>query len=109
MPNGKLNLTSFVAGIFIGAAAALLLAPQSGKRTRKEIAHFGKMGKKKGEALLLEFRHKMENVAEDVSEKLDESIQQGREWSEEKMQQIEQALESGKGFIRNEIDKVFRA
>ena len=50
--NEKLNgALMFVAGGLLGAGMALLLAPQSGRRTRRDIVHLGKMAKKKSEQM----------------------------------------------------------
>jgi hypothetical protein len=46
--NEKLNgALMFVAGGLLGAGLALLLAPQSGRRTRRDIVHLGKNGQEK--------------------------------------------------------------
>ncbi len=105
--NEKLNgVVLFVAGSLIGAGLALLLAPQSGRRTRRDIVHLGKMAKKKSEQIQLEMHHAIDNLVEDISEKMQEGMDRGREWTEKTTQGVLQALNSGKDYIRKELENV---
>ena len=67
-------------------------APQSGRRTRRDIIHLGKMAKKKSEQIQLEMRHAIDNLVEDISETMQEGLDQGREWTENTTQGVLQAL-----------------
>ena len=105
--NEKLNgALLFAAGSLIGAGLALLLAPQSGRRTRRDIVHLGKMAKKKSEQIQLEMGHAIDNLADDISEKMQEGMDRGREWTEKTTQGVLQALNSGKDYIRRELENV---
>jgi len=105
--NEKLNgVLLFVGGTLIGAGVALLLAPQSGKKTRRDIVHLGKMAKKKSERIQLELRHAIVNLVDDVSERIEEGADRGREWTEKTTQGVLHALNSGKDYIRKELDNV---
>jgi gas vesicle protein len=105
--NEKLNgVLLFAAGSLIGAAVALLLAPQSGKKTRRDIVHLGKMAKAKSEQIQLEMRHAVDNLVDDISEKMQEGMDRGREWTETTTHGVLQALNSGKDYIRRELDNV---
>ena len=55
-----------VAGGVIGAGIALLFAPQSGKRTRQDLAHLGKVAKNKSEGMLLEVAHQADKLTDEV-------------------------------------------
>src|SRR2546428_168902 len=80
--NEKLNgVLLFAAGSLIGAGLALLLAPQSGRRTRRDIVHLGKMAKKKSEQIQLEMHHAIDSLVDDISEKMQEGMNRGREWT----------------------------
>jgi len=105
--NEKLNgALMFVAGGLLGAGLALLLAPQSGRRTRRDIVHLGKMAKKKSEQIQLEIRHAIDDLVEDISEKMQEGMDRGREWTENTTQGVLQALNSGKDHIRKELESI---
>ena len=96
----------FVAGTVVGAGLALLFSPQSGRRTRREIVHLGKMAKKKSEQIQLEMSHAIDNLVEDISEKMQEGMDRGREWTEKTTQGVLQALSSGTDYIRKELENV---
>ncbi len=105
--NEELNgVLMFVAGSLLGAGLALLLAPQSGRKTRRDIVHLGKMATKQSEQIQLEIRHAVDNLVEDISEKMQEGIDRGRGWTENTTQAVLQALESGKDHIRKELENV---
>jgi len=103
----KLNgVLLFVTGSLLGAGLALVLAPQSGRRTRRDIVHLGKMAKKKSEQIQLELRHAIDDLVEDISGKMQEGMDRGREWTEKTSQGVLQALNSGKDYIRKELENV---
>ena len=105
--NEKLNgVLLFVGGGLLGAGLALLLAPQSGRKTRRDIVHLGKMARKKSEQIQLEMRHAVDNLVDDISEKMQEGMDRGREWTEKTTQGVLHALNSGKDYIRKELDSV---
>jgi gas vesicle protein len=108
--NQKLNgLVWFVAGSLVGTGVALLFAPQSGKRTRRDIVHLGRTAKKKSELVQLEVRHAIDQLVEDISEKMQEGVDRGREWTDTTTRGVVQALNSGKDYIQKEIEKVMHS
>ena len=79
-------VTGFLIGGLIGAATALLLAPQSGEDTRTQIREKSIELKEKAEATYGEVLKKVEATTEDLrkkteelSAKVDEVIAQGKE------------------------------
>lgn len=77
-------VTLFTAGSLMGAGIALLVAPQTGKKTRQEIRHFSKMAMTKSRKTQLRLWRSMDNLAEDVSKKID----RGRRWTNKTMLDI---------------------
>lgn len=74
-------LAGFVIGGLVGAATALILAPQSGEQMRDQIAHKGQELRQLGEervqhyreladAYTEEYRHKAEEVVADARERI---------------------------------------
>jgi len=87
---------AFITGTLLGAAAALLLAPQSGRKTRRDLRQFAeKTGNKLGTAQL-EVRHSVENIVGDVSEKLQEGLNGGLDWTDSKLADLQSALDIAK-------------
>ncbi len=56
-------------GSVIGAGAALLFAPQSGTKTRRDLLHFGKLARNRSERILLDLGRKTSRMVESFSER----------------------------------------
>ncbi len=102
-------LIVFAVGTLLGAGIALLLAPQSGKKTRRDIRRMGKRALNKAEELRSELSHSVDNLADAVWERLQEDVERGRDWTEQTLSEVKRALDSGKDFIRGELSKVGRS
>ena len=96
---------AFVAGTLLGAGVALLFAPQSGRKTRRDIRQFAEKTGNKVEAAQLELRHSVENIIGDVSEKLQEGLACGMDWTDSKISDIQGALESARKSLAGEKEK----
>ncbi len=84
----------FFLGGLIGAAAALLLAPRSGRETRELLAeHSG------------EFARRAQEVATDAQGRAGEWLDKSRELFEEQTQRLMTAFEAGKDAMREEMRK----
>jgi len=103
-------LTGFVIGGLVGAAVALILAPQSGAETREQIRQKGIELKTQGEETLTEARTRAEAAAADArtrAEKLaadarlkaEEVAKQGRVIIEEQRVKLQDAIEAGKKAV----------
>ncbi len=67
--NGKAKDVALLAiGGLIGAGAAILFAPQSGRRTRRDILHLGKLAKNRSERVLLDLGQRTSRMVESLSE-----------------------------------------
>lgn len=97
---------AFVVGALLGASVALLFAPQSGRRTRRNIVNFAEKAKNRAEAVQIELRQSIENMIDDASEKIREGLDRGVDWTEGRIKSLHGALEEGKKYIRQEIDKI---
>ena len=101
-------IASFVAGSLLGAGIALLVAPQSGKKTRREIVHLGKVAKNKAEAIQLQLRHACDDWTDKVMEEVQEGIDRTRQWTEKTQHGVFDALDSAKDIVRKEIRNVMQ-
>jgi gas vesicle protein len=69
--NGRVKAVGLLTiGGLIGAGAALVLAPQSGKRTRRDILHVGKIARNKSERVLLDLGQRTSRMVDTLSERL---------------------------------------
>jgi gas vesicle protein len=83
------KVSYFVAGMGIGAAIALLFAPQSGEETRKQIAEKAQDGKDFVTAKSREIRKQAEDL-----------VDQGKDLVSKQKARLADVLESGKQAAR---------
>lgn len=88
-------LLSFVLGGVVGAAVALLLAPQSGRETRMRIRD-----------LTGDVREKAMDYVEDVKDKVTSTVEKGKGYVEEKKSVLSKAVEAGKEAYEKEKEKL---
>jgi gas vesicle protein len=67
-------LAGFVIGGLVGAATALILAPQSGEETRTQIAHKSEELRRAGEERVHQYRELADQVAHEYRDKAEELI-----------------------------------
>ncbi len=100
MQNRKLrSIGTFVVGGLIGAGVAILFAPQSGRRTRRELRHMGKKVLHKSEALGMDLRNSLDNLVDDISGKLKDGVARGRDWSQRAKKDVRNIVESGRSYV----------
>jgi gas vesicle protein len=89
---------AFLAGAVIGAGAALLLAPQSGTQTRTLLKDYAQRAEE-------EVRERMHDVREKMKEArttLDNAVEQGKQFLQEKKSVLSAAYEAGKEAMKKE-------
>jgi gas vesicle protein len=102
----KNTTTALIAGALLGAGVALLFAPQSGRKTRRDIRQFAEKARNKAEAAQLELRHSIDNIVGDIAEKIQDRVNSGMNWTDSKIRELQHALEEGRKFVAEEIDKI---
>ena len=88
------KLSFFLAGLGIGAAIALLFAPQSGEETRKQI----KKTAQDGSDFVVTKSKEIRKQAEDL-------VDQGKEMVSKQKARLADALESGKQTVRETFSR----
>jgi len=68
-----------VAGGIIGAGLALLFAPQSGQRTRKDIGRFAKKTRHKAGEAVDDLTDNICDLVDSLGDKTDELVEKGKE------------------------------
>jgi gas vesicle protein len=97
---------ALIAGGLLGAGVALLFAPQSGRKTRRDLCHFAKKTRNKVEAAQIEWRHSIENIVGDALERIGGGLNRGIDWTDSKIAEFQRALDGGRKFIQDEIEKI---
>lgn len=86
----------FLAGIAVGAALALLYAPQSGAETRAEIRRNARKVKRTAVDLAEGVQEKVSGAFEAAREEVENRLESARHAIEVKKQQVSRAVEAGR-------------
>jgi gas vesicle protein len=104
-------LAGFVIGGLVGAATALILAPQSGEETRSQIVNQSLALRDAGEARARHYRDMAETYTHDFLERTEEIVSEARGRAEEMGDQVQEqariVLDSGKqraAQVKEQVD-----
>jgi gas vesicle protein len=100
---------AFLVGGLVGAAFALLYAPQSGRETRKDIAKKAKRIKKESVDLVEDAIDSINDFAGDMKDKVEEIIGRGRDLSDSAKKDVIRNLEQGQKAIEKQKKRIVDA
>jgi len=107
-PHNGNNALSFLAGMLVGGVAGtatmLLLAPQSGKKTRTQIQNKGielrDQATETVENAMAQAHHAAQQITGDVREKAEELQQRGQDMFDEQRERLAAFVDSGNKDIK---------
>jgi len=82
-------------GAILGAGAALLVAPQTGRETRRDISRYARKTSRKLEGVAGEVVGSVAGMADAVEEKAEELLEMGKDLSRESREAVLSALDEG--------------
>ena len=88
---------AFLSGALLGAATALLLAPQSGRETREQLRGYAR-----------KTEENMHDLAGKASEAYEQALEKGREFVQEQKAVLTEAFEAGRDAMRRERERLSR-
>ena len=88
-------LLAFLSGAALGAVAALLLAPQSGRESREQLRSYAKRTEET-----------LRDLAEKAGETFEEAVEKGRDFVETKKSILKEAFEAGREAMKRERDRL---
>jgi gas vesicle protein len=86
---------AFVTGGLLGAAAALLLAPQSGRQSQEQLRGYARRAEEG-----------VHELADKASEVVDQAMDKGREFIKDKQAGLTEAVEAGRTAIHRERERL---
>jgi len=87
------------AGALMGAAVALLYAPQSGVRTKKDIKKFARKTVDRLDDLQLDIRDRVTDWADDMAEAVKDGVDRGKRLGSEGYAQVLQGFDNAKKCV----------
>jgi gas vesicle protein len=101
---------SSIAGLFlgglIGASLALLFAPQTGQKTRKLVARYGKKAGSRAQFFVGEIADTLDRTLADILEAGSTGLEKGKKLSNVARGEILNVLEAGKNYLEEEKGKL---
>ncbi len=86
---------AFVGGGLVGAAMALLLTPQSGHESRKQVRGYGQRAEEQ-----------VHELADTTSQALNQAVDKGREFMKDKQAVVTEAIEAGRVALSRERERL---
>jgi gas vesicle protein len=86
---------AFVTGGLLGAAAALLLAPQSGRESQKQLRGYARRAEEG-----------VHELADKAGEVVDQAMDKGREFIKDKQAVMTEAVETGRAAMSAELRRL---
>ncbi|KAA0895316.1 YtxH domain-containing protein [Oryzomonas rubra] len=84
-----------VAGGIVGAGLALLWAPQSGQRTRRDISRYAKRAKTRADEAVEDITTNINDLVETLGEKTDELVEKGKDVASGARKDLMRLIEEG--------------
>ena len=100
------------AGAMVGAAIALLYAPQSGVRTRKDVKKFAGKTVASLDDLQEDIREQVEDWVDGMTEVVKDGVDRGKRLSAEGYERVLQGFDNAKKYVedgRGRIERLIKA
>jgi len=102
------NTITIVGAGAVGAGLALLFAPKSGRRTRKDIVWFAKSVGTRTDKVVHEFADDFADFADTMGHKATKLLHEGRDMTRKSKEIVLTAFESGQAKLENQKNKLQR-
>jgi gas vesicle protein len=93
--NAMVGAMLLVAGGILGAGAALLFAPQSGKKTRRDISRYSRKLRRQAEHVVDDFAGTVHGMVETVGERAEEILDKGKDLADDAKKELLKILDEG--------------
>ena len=103
--NAMVGALMLIAGGILGAGVALLYAPQSGEKTRKEITRYAKRARRRTlEAVeaVEDFSEQVTDMAESVGDRASEILEKGKDMAYGAKKGLLKAIQDGEARLEKE-------
>lgn len=106
--NHMANTLAIVGAGAVGAGLALLFAPKSGKKTRKDLVRFAKSVGTRTDKVVHKFADDIADFADTMGHKASKLLQEGRNMTRKSKEIVLTAFESGQARLENQRNRLQR-
>lgn len=97
-----------IAGAAVGAGVALLFAPQSGRKTRKDIIRYSRRARRRAEDLAADLSRNISGMVESIGESTQEIIGRGKDLADDRKKALLSVMEEGVAKLAEQRAKLAR-
>lgn len=91
-----------VAGGLLGAAAALLYAPQSGRQTRRDLARYGRKIRREAENVVDDFAGNVHGMVESIGERAEDILDRGKDLAHDAKVELINIIDEGQARLEKQ-------
>lgn len=95
-----------VAGGLIGAGMGILYAPQSGKKTRRQLGRYGRKFRTEAESMIRDSADAVRDAVEDLAERTGDLIERGGEVAEDWKDHLMDTIDEGQKTLDRQRRKL---
>jgi gas vesicle protein len=99
---------SFLMGVAIGAVAALLLAPQSGEETRRDLRRGTRRARRAAQDIAGDLGTKVSDTFDQARDRVEQGIDTARQAIDLKKRQVTRAMEAGRAAAQQAREELER-
>ena len=104
--NVMMGTLLMVVGAILGAGAALLFAPQTGRETRRDITRYARKTGRKVEGMAGDVVGSVAGMVDAVEEAAEEFLEKGKDLSRESREAVVNALNEGQERLGRQRDRL---
>ena len=91
-----------IAGGLLGAAAALLYAPQSGRQTRRDISRYSRKVRHQAEDIVDDFAGNVHGMVESIGERAEDILAKGKDLAHEAKVELIKIIDEGQAKLEKQ-------
>lgn len=100
--NAMVGGIMLVAGGLLGAAVALLYAPQSGRQTRRDISRYSRKMRREAENVVDEFAGNVHGMVETIGERAEDILDRGKDLAHEAKVELIKIIDEGQARLEKQ-------
>ncbi len=100
--NAMVGGIMLIAGGLLGAAAALLYAPQSGRQTRRDISRYSRKVRRQTEDIVDDFAGNVNGMVESIGERAEDILDKGKDLAHEAKVELIKIIDEGQAKLEKQ-------
>jgi gas vesicle protein len=104
--NAMVGGIMLVAGGLLGAAVALLYAPQSGKQTRRDIVRYSRKARQQAEDIVDDFAGNVHGMMDSIGDKAEDILDKGKDLAHGAKMELVKILDEGQARLEKQKERL---